>query len=376
MFAMMVTSAIAPAAVAIVSAIFAAIIALTDSIVNNYGECTIDINEGSRMLTVDGGASLLITLADQDLYIPSACGGRGTCGECKCKVVSDVGPHLPTELPFMDQAQLAENIRLACQIKVRADLGIAVPEHLFNASNYVGTVERIRDVTHDIKEVYIKLPEEISFRSGQYAQIEAPSYAKIKDDTQRAYSMSSRPGDKDHVEFLVRLVPEGIVTTYVHEHLEEGAKLRVIGPFGEFYVRDSDATMICVAGGSGMAPFKSIFHDFIENDRMGERDIWYFFGAVRLKDMYYIEELTELDRKYERFHFVPALSEPEPGTEWPGATGLITEVLDHYLADVISTDMPKEGYLCGSPGMLDACMAVMRTKHAMSEETIFFDKFA
>ena len=376
MFAMMIASSAAPAAVAIISAIFAAIIAITDGIVNNYGECKIDINEGSRALTVNGGSNLLITLADQDIYIPSACGGRGTCGECKCKVLSDVGPHLPTELPFMDQKQLEENIRLACQIKVRADIGLAVPEHLFNASNYEGIVERIRDVTHDIKEVYVKLPEEIAFRSGQYAQIEAPPYAKVKDATQRAYSMSSMPGDPDHVEFLIRLVPDGIVTTYVHEQLQEGGKLRVIGPFGEFYVRDGDATMICVAGGSGMAPFKSIFYDFIANDRMDERDIWYFFGAVTLKDMYYVAELSELDRKYERFHFVPALSEPEPGTEWPGATGLITEVLDHYLANVIPTSQTREGYLCGSPGMLDACMAVMRNKHAMSEEHIFFDKFA
>jgi Na+-transporting NADH:ubiquinone oxidoreductase subunit F len=149
----------------------------------------------------------------------------------------------------------------------------------------------------------------------------------------------------------------------------------VVAPFGEFYVRETDAQMICVAGGSGMAPFKGIFQYRIEQDLMDEREIYYFFGARTSKDMFYLDWLWELDEKYEKFHFVPALSEPEEGSDWKGATGLITEVLDDYLQNTISMDIEKEGYLCGSPGMLDACMDVMR-KHEMPEDKIYFDKFA
>ncbi len=367
---------VAPLVIAGMSAGLAALISITDRYVNDYGDVVIDINQGSKKLDVKGGANMLVTLAESGIYIPSACGGRGSCGECKVKVNSDVGPHLPTELPYLDEKQMEQNIRLSCQIKLKADVGIEVPEYLFNIKKYSGTVESIRDLTHDIKEVYVNLgDEEVSFRAGQYGQFEVPPYDKIKERTQRAYSMSSKPSDKNHLEFLIRLVPGGIVTTYVHERLKEGEKINIVGPFGDFYVRDTEATMICVAGGSGMAPFKSIFYQGVENGLFEKRDIWYFFGARTEKDMFYLDELRELDSKYERFHFVPALSEPEPGTDWQGATGLITEVLDNYLKEKISTETPKEGYLCGSPGMLDACMSVMRDND-MAEEAIYFDKFA
>ena len=368
---------VAPLAVAGISAALAALISITDRIVNNYGEVTIDVNSGSKKLEVTGGANLLVTLAESGIFVPSACGGRGSCGECKVKVNSDVGPHLPTELPYLNKEQIQNNVRLSCQVKLKTDIGIEIPEYLFKIKQYTGTVERIRDVTHDIKEVYFKLDDgqTVDFRAGQYGQIEVPPYDKVKDRTQRAYSMSSVPSDSNHVEFLVRLVPGGIVTTYVHDRLKEGEKMKVIAPFGEFYVRETDATMICVAGGSGMAPFKSILYDFIEKDKMKERDIWYFFGARTKKDLFYLDELEKMQNEHERFHFVAALSEPQPEDDWKGESGLITEVLSRYLKEKISQDKPKEGYLCGSPGMLDACMAVMRDS-GMTDDKIYFDKFA
>ena len=368
---------IAPIAISSISALLAALVSVTDKIVNNYGEVVVNINEGSKELDVQGGGNMLVTLAESGIFIPSACGGRGSCGECKVKVTSDIGPHLPTELPYLSQEEIKENVHLSCQVKLKENVDIEIPEYLFNIEQYVGTIEKIRDVTHDIKEVLIALPEdaEVNFRAGQYGQIEIPPYGKVKEKTSRAYSMASSPNNKNHLEFLVRLVPGGIVTSYVHEHLKEGEKMNVVAPFGEFYVRDTDAQMICVAGGSGMAPFKGIFQYRIEEDLMDKRDIWYFFGARTSKDMFYLDWLWELDEKYERFHFVPALSEPEEGSDWRGATGLITEVLDDYLQNTISTDIEKEGYLCGSPGMLAACMDVMR-KHDMPEEKIYFDKFA
>lgn len=368
---------IAPAAIATISAVLAALISITDSIVNNYGDVVININDGSKELDVKGGANMLVTLAETGIFIPSACGGRGSCGECKVKVTSDIGPHLPTEIPYLSKEQLSENVRLSCQVKLKTDVAIEVPEYLFKVQQYDGVVESIKDVTHDIKEVYVKLSDgaEVDFRAGQYGQIEVPPYGKIRERTQRAYSMASVPADTTHLGFLIRLVPGGIVTTYVHEHMHEGEKMKVIAPFGEFFVRETDAAMICVAGGSGMAPFRSIFYDRIAKGKMEERDIWYFFGARTEKDLFYLDELKKMEEEHECFHFIAALSEPEEGSGWSGETGLITEVLDKYLKEIVPSDQPKEGYLCGSPGMLDACMAVMRN-HEMQDEKIYFDKFA
>ncbi|WP_455383712.1 FAD-binding oxidoreductase [Salinispira pacifica] len=368
---------IAPLAVSGISAVLAAVISISDRILNNYGDVAININKGKKSVTVKGGAPLLISLSEQGIFVPSACGGRGSCGACKVKIDSDIGPHLPTETPYLTKQELSENVHLSCQVKLKTDIEIDIPESLFNVRQYDAVVEKIVDVTHDIKEVLIKLPEgsEVSFTSGQYGQIEVPPYEKVKEATQRAYSMSSAPSQKGYLEFLVRLVPGGIVTSYVHQYLKEGQRMRVIAPFGEFMVRETDATMVCVAGGSGMAPFKSIFQDRIDRGVMDERDIWYFFGARTKKDLFYLEWLEELQSKYERFHFVAALSEPQPEDDWTGETGLITDVLGKYLTETMPKGDVREGYLCGSPGMLDACMNVMR-KFGMTDDKIYFDKFA
>lgn len=371
-------SMVAPLVLAITSAFFAALITITDRFVNNYGECTININKDKKSLVVNGGSNMLITLSNQEIYIPSACGGRGSCGECKVKVCSDIGPILPTELPYLDAQQMKDNVRLSCQNKIRGDMEIEIPEYLFNCRRYdKGLVEKVVDVTHDIKEVHIRLPEgeQVTFSSGQYVQLVSKPYKKVKEVVQRAYSIASPPSEKDTVELLVRLVPDGVLTTFVHEYLQENDHIDLIGPFGDFYVRDTDAVMVCVAGGSGMAPFKAIFKEMIESGEIEKRDVWYFFGAVKARDMYYISWLRELESKYSRFHFVPALSDPDPDDKWDGETGLITEVLDSYLKKQIKSSGSREGYLCGSPGMLDACIAVMR-RNDMSEDHIFFDKFA
>ncbi|AFG37866.1 NADH:ubiquinone reductase (Na(+)-transporting) subunit F [Spirochaeta africana] len=368
---------VAPVSIAGISALLALLISATDKIVNNYGDVVIDINQGKKELEVKGGAALMGTLAESGIFVPSACGGRGSCGACKVVVKSDVGPVLPTEAPYLTKEEIEQGVRLSCQIKLKADIGIEIPDALFNIKKLRGTIKKITDLTHDIKEVLVELPEgeSVDYVPGQYMQLEVPGYDKIKEPTMRAYSLSSTPSDKGHVEFLIRLVPGGIVTTYVHEHLKEGEKLNVVGPFGDFYVQDNDSPMICVAGGSGMAPFKSIFNHMIETGEIETRDVWYFFGARAVRDMFYLDWLRELDKKYEHFHFIAALSEPLPEDHWEGETGLITDVLAKYLETIIPDEQSKEGYLCGSPGMLDACMAVMR-KYKMQEEKIYFDKFA
>ena len=366
----------APLIIGLITAVLAACISVVDRIVNNYGEVKIDINNGKKELTVKGGAPLLHLLSAEKIFLPSACGGRGSCGACKCRVTSDIGPHLPTETPYLTREEISRNIRLSCQVKVKKDISIEIPEVLFNVKDFSAKIEKMTDVTHDIKEVLMDIGEEdITFEAGMYVQLVIPPYGKIKGTTQRAYSMSSRPSDKHHIELLIRLVPGGIATSYVHENLKEGDSIKVIGPFGDFHRSETNAAMICVAGGSGMAPFKSILYDMYEKGDT-ERDVWYFFGARTEKDMYYLDELFELDSKWKRFHFIPALSEPQGDGEkgWKGETGIITDVLDIYLKRKIG-DVEKEGYLCGSPGMINACNNVM-TQNGIPLEKIYYDKFA
>ncbi len=375
---MSLTFIIAPLVLGIASAILAALIDITDKLVNNYGICTVSINEGKKKFDIKGGTPLLFTLAEKKIFVPSACGGKGSCGACKIVIDSDVGPVLPTELPYLNDEELKQKTRLSCQVKLKQNIDIKIPEAIFNVKKLHATVTSIKNVTYDIKEVRFSLPEEIDFKPGQYQQFEAPKYKhekKTKDSTMRAYSLASCTYDKTESEMLIRLVPGGTVTTYVHNHLKEGDKINLIGPFGDFYVRDTDAIMVCVAGGSGMAPFKSIFQTMVAEGTFHKREIWYFFGARAVRDIYYLDWLYGLEKEYSNFHFVPALSDPLPDDNWKGPTGLITEVLDTYLKKDIKSDVPREGYLCGSPGMLDACMAVM-SKNDMSGDKIYFDKFA
>jgi len=367
---------VAPIAIAGIAGIMAALVALVDMVANNYGEVVISVNENKKEIRVRGGSPLLITLSSEGLYLPSACGGRGSCGACKCRVTTDVGPYLPTEIPYLLPEELEENVRLACQIKVKADIGIEIPEDLFNVKQISSTVVAIKDLTYDIKEILFDLGDEtIEFEAGKYVQLVIPPHGKIRESTQRAYSMSSKPSSKNQIELLVRLVPGGIATTYVHQHLEVGHKLELIGPFGDFRRTESDAVMLCIAGGSGMAPFKSMLYDMLERGDTN-REVWYFFGARSTKDMFYLDEMRELEEQLPNYHFVPALSEPQDGDGWNGPTGLITDVLDSYLKETIETEgRVLEGYLCGSPGMIDACNRVMND-NGVSQDNVYYDKFA
>ncbi len=365
----------APMVIAGVTGLLAVVIAFVDGLVNDYGNVKIDINQGKKEVEVEGGSPLLGLLSAVGIYLPSACGGRGSCGACKCQIEVDIGPHLPTEKPYLTEEEMDQNIHLACQTKVKADIAIRIPEYLFNVKRFNATVVSIKDVTYDIKEVIFNLgEEEINFQAGMYIQLVVPPYDKVKGFTQRAYSMSSRPLDKHKVEVLIRLVPGGIATTYVHEHLKEGDAIDLVGPFGDFHRSDTDATMVCVAGGSGMAPFKSILQEMIDN-KITNRDLWYFFGARSLRDMFYMEEMRALEAANPWFHFVPALSEPQEEDNWTGDTGLITDVLDRYIKEKIGVGTSMEGYLCGSPGMIEACNKVM-TDNGIPLEKIYYDKFA
>lgn len=366
----------APLIISLLSGSLALIIVVVDSLVNNYPDFTIDINNGRKKLTTKGGSSLLVTLSSQGIFIPSACGGKASCGACKVKIESDVGAILPTELPYLSEEEKKDNIRLACQIKLKKDIKLLIPQHLLYVRQFDATVESITELTYDIKQIRLKLlsPDSIDFKAGQYVQLIVPPYGQIPEKTQRAYSMSSTPSDNHHVELLVRFVPGGLLTTYVHKFMRVNEKVVFTGPFGDFFLRDTKADMICVAGGSGMAPIKSIVYDMYEK-KIFDRSIWYFFGAKSTRDLFYLDELKELGQLMPSFHFIPALSNPDHSDNWNGETGLITNILDKYLKSVISNSSQKEAYLCGSPGMIDATVKVLNANGLVSEK-IYYDKFA
>jgi len=358
-------------ATAAIAAVLALIMVIADATIANYGEVTLSVNSGDRAFTVKGGQPLLATLKDQGIFIPSACGGRGSCGLCRVTVESGAGELSPTEAPWINEADRAKSIRLSCQVKVKRDMAIRVPEELFSIREYATEVASLRDLTYDIKEVTLKLkdPAEIALSAGKYVQFVVPAYELTPDPVYRAYSVASIPSRKDTVELEIRLVPNGICTTYVFMHLKVGDPVTINGPYGDFYLRDSDRDIIFVAGGSGMAPIKSILLDLAEKG--SARKATYFFGARAVRDLFLVDEMKALEKKLPNFRFVPALSNPLPEDQWRGETGLITEVLDRNFAALDH----HEAYLCGITGMIDASIKVLKAK-GLPEDLIFYDKFA
>ncbi|MHC4982395.1 MAG: FAD-binding oxidoreductase [Planctomycetota bacterium] len=352
------------------SAALAGLLVLAERRLLNYGTCGIDINNGTKRLEVTGGQPLLQALKDEGIFIPSACGGRGTCAYCKCRVTEGGGPIVPTEEPLLTEAERQSGVRISCQVKVRNDLSILIPDELFSVREYRGTVQRIRDLTHDIKELRIRLiaPETIEFTPGQYIQLETPPYGDNEEGVYRAYSISSPPSDDRCVELIIRLVPGGICTTWVFTLLKEGDEVTFNGPYGRFGLSDSDAEMIWIAGGSGMAPFWSLVRHMKEKN-IG-RPCTYFFGAVKKRDLFLTGELAQLESELPWFRFIPALSGTNGDEDWSGERGLITEVVGRHLQD----GSGKEGYLCGSAGMIDAAIKVLKQK-GISDDRIVYDKF-
>jgi Na+-transporting NADH:ubiquinone oxidoreductase subunit F len=356
--------------ISIIGAGLATLLVLADRYVTNYGECEVKINE-EEGFQVQGGGSVLETLTQQKIFIPSACGGRGSCGYCKVKVLDGAGPLLPTEEPYLDDEERNEGIRLSCQVKIRNDVHIQMPEELLAIQEYQCVCVDIRDLTYDIKQFRFELkePDRMSFVPGHYVQFFTPAYEGSEEEVYRAYSISSDPAEEGIIELIVRLVPNGICTTYMFEHLKVGDLVRINGPYGDFRLSDTDAPIVFVAGGSGMAPIKSMLHHMVNTGNT--RRATYFFGVNTLKDLFYAEEMKAFEGKLPDFKFFPVLAMPESGNGWNGETGLVTEALDRTL----NSAGPYEAYLCGSPGMIDATIDVLK-KHGMPLEHIYYDKFS
>jgi len=356
--------------ISLISVGLAVIIMVAEFFLNNYGECEININNGDKVLKVAGGSSLLSTLSGQKIFIPSACGGKATCGMCKVQVLEGGGSVLPTEAPYLSPKELEQQYRLSCQVKIKTNIKILVPEELFSVREFQTTLTKLDQLTHDIKGLRLKLRDEdrIAFKAGQYVQFYTKPYGKVKETVYRAYSIASPPSEDGYVDLIVRQVPDGICTTYVHTALKEGDEVKISGPYGEFYLRGDCKELVMIAGGSGLAPIRSLILDILEKKL--DLKMTFFFGAVTKRDLYNLEELGELAANHPNFRFVPALSKPTPEDNWTGEVGLITEVVDRFIPD----GLDKEAYLCGSPGMINACLNVL-SKKGIPENKIFYDKF-
>lgn len=361
---------ITTAALTGISAIFAFLLTLADRTIGNYGEVQLVIND-EKEYTVDGGSSLLSTLIDEKIFIPSACGGKGTCGYCKVKVIDGGGPILPTETPFLTDEELKSNVRLSCQCKVKQNIKIEIPEELFNVKEYSAIVEEMEDMTSVIKRLRLKLPdgEELNFKPGQYIQLKAPIYEGNDEEVYRAYSIASSPSDKNHVELFIGYIPGGKCTTYVHKHLKVGDTVQLNGPYGHFYFQeDNDREIILVAAGTGIAPILSILKHMKENNI--NRKAIFYFGAKTPDDLFLLDYFKELEETLYDFKFVPTLSRTTEEHNWAGEKGRVNNAIDKYLTDPDN----KEAYLCGNQGMINSMVEALMNK-GVPEELIYFDKF-
>ena len=355
------------------------------------------------------GGKLLNTLADVGIYLPSACGGGGTCGECKCIVSEGGGDVLPTETSQLNRRQIREKYRLTCQVPVKGDLKLKVPAEVFDIRKWECTVRSNKNVATFIKELVLELPEgeHVDFRAGGYIQIEAPPHkikysdfdiedeyrgdwdrfdmwkyvSKVDEDIVRAYSMANYPMEKGLIMLNVRIasppphmpnIPPGQMSSYIF-NLKPGDKVTISGPYGEFFARDTKNEMVFIGGGAGMAPMRS--HTFDQLKRIhSDRKITYWYGARSLREIFYREDFDKLAEANENFKWHIALSEPLQEDEWKGYKGFIHQVLhDNYLQEHPAPE-DCEYYLCGPPMMNDAVFKMLDDL-GVERENILFDDF-
>ena len=392
---------------AIVLALVAVILAARSRLVST-GEVSIEIN-GEKTIHVPAGGKLLGTLSDSGLFLPSACGGGGTCAQCKCIVSEGGGAMVPAEESHFTRRDAQEGWRLSCQTPVKQDMKIQVPEEVFGVKQWECTVESNPNVATFIKELTLRLPEgeNVDFRAGGYVQLECPPHhvkykdfeigeeyrgdwerfgffnleSKCDDTTIRAYSMANYPEEKGVVKFNIRIatpppgakdIPPGIMSSWVF-NLKPGDKVKVYGPFGEFFAKDTDAEMIFIGGGAGMAPMRS--HIFDQLKRLNsKRKISFWYGARSLREMFYVEDYDGLAAENENFAWHVALSDPQPEDNWEGLTGFIHTVLyEQYLKNHPAPE-DCEYYMCGPP-MMNAAVIKMLTELGVEPENILLDDF-
>lgn len=377
------------------------------------GKVKIQIN-GEKEIEHERGCSLLQALSDEKVFVPSACGGGGSCGTCKGKVLSGGGTILPTELSHISRKMAAENYRLFCQVKVREDMQIEIPKEFFGIKKWKCTVVSNHNVATFIKELVLRLPEgeHIDFRSGGYVQLDIPAchvdfssmiidepfrtdwermgifglQMKNPEATVRAYSMANHPAENDIVMLNVRIatppfnrktgswekINPGVASSYIY-HLKPGDEVTVSGPYGEFFIEDTKREMMFIGGGAGMAPMRShIFHLF--NDLHTDRKTTFWYGGRSLKELFYMDDFKKIEDENDNFSFHVALSEPQPNDNWTGPTGFIHQViLENYLKEH-PTPEDIEYYICGPPLMLKAVLQMLDSL-GVEPDMIHYDDF-
>jgi Na+-transporting NADH:ubiquinone oxidoreductase subunit F len=329
------------------------------------------VNDGAREFAAEPGRPLLFSLMANRVLIPSACGGRASCGQCRVRVLSGVEGHVKEERAILSAEERARGVHLSCQVRVEGEVRVAIPEGHLRARQHTTRVASIRDLLPDMREVVLELrqPASMDFKAGQYVQFLLPGTETAYQPVYRAYSIASAPSSMGLLTLVFGLVPEGATTPYVFRRLGVGDTVTVNGPFGEFFLRDSPNDIILVAGGSGMAPIRGMLLDMAEH-RI-DRSVTFFFAARTRRDLFYLDDMRSLERSLSAFRFVPVLSNPKREEEWTGERGGIAVAL-HRLLTALDH---HEAYLCGSPGMIDASIGALRSK-GMPDDRIFFDKFS
>jgi Na+-transporting NADH:ubiquinone oxidoreductase subunit F len=279
----------------------------------------------------------------------------------------------PEETARLKPEEIRQGYRLACRVAAEGDLDITIPENLFQFREFETEVTGLTSLTYDTKRLTVHLirPDRMVFKSGQYVQIQSKPYPGVATPVTRSFSIASPSYQASDIEFIVRRVPDGICTTWIHDHLRPGERMTLVGPMGDFYLREGDGEIVMVAGGSGLGPMSAMLKDMAK--AKNPRKTTLFFGAVCRKDLYYLEEMEKLRADLPHFNFIPALSSPESCDRWEGPIGLITAPLEAYLKSFDPSGI--RAYLCGSPGMIHACLKTLRT-FGVGNDRIFFDPFA
>ena len=346
------------------SLVLGVLIVFMDRVLSSYGPCRITIND-DKEFEAKGGRTLLRTLLEAKYFIPSACGGKGTCGYCKVRVAAGGGAPLATEALILKPAEIRQGYRLACQLKVKNDLRIHLPTEYLEIREYAGEIALSEPVTSDIRRIRIRLPagERLACKPGQYIQVRIDHEGGTDF---RAYSVASSPDETEAIEINVKKIPNGLGSVHLHS-LGTGSQVGFSGPYGDFFLRtDSHRKIVCVAGGVGLAPLKAIVLYWKEH--CPDRRLELYYGARSVKDLYDHEVFTHLAQAYPTFAYHPALS--APGPDWQGSTGFIHTVLAAQLND----GPDSEAYLCGPPIMIDAVTGVLLQK-GVPAERIWYDKF-
>jgi Na+-transporting NADH:ubiquinone oxidoreductase subunit F len=387
-----------------------ALILVTRSWLIPAGEVTLNINDDAeKSLSVDRGDKLLGVLGSHDIFIPSACGGGGTCAQCRVKIKSGGGDILPTETAHINKREAKEGYRLSCQVNVKQDMDLELPTEIFSISKWECLVLANESRSTFIKELVLELPEgeDLNFRAGGYIQIDAPPHvaeyktmeiaeefradwdrfnlwqycSEVNEPIMRAYSMANYPEEKGIIMLNVRVcppppavpdAPPGQMSSYIF-NLKPGDKVTISGPYGEFYAKETDSEMVFIGGGAGMAPMRS--HIFDQLKRLdSKRKISFWYGARSLREAFYVEEFDDLAAKFDNFTWQLVLSDPLPEENWTGAEGFVHQYLyDNYLA---SHPAPEdcEFYMCGPP-MMNKAATEMLYSLGVEEENILFDDF-